>query len=278
MPVTPARLQSSMNTAYIASHVTTDDHWRAEVLWAMKVVSSHYSYVSCMETDRLFELMFPESAIAKSFSCGEKKSAYIICHGLAPYFSQQLKDHVRLLDSFVILFDESFNRFTQNKQMDIHIRFFDDGRNAVHTRYFTSAFLGHTTAANMVDVFVEKLHKLSDLHQVRDADCNAIQQQFRAFVNEVVPVNSTTFKDFNPDNERLDTFLAVYLRCTQYEKLWMVTKKLLILSHGQATVECGFSINSHMAVENVKEESLVAQRIVHDPMPCERVRQTNHKH
>ena len=44
----------------------------------------------------------------------------------------------------------------------------------------------------------------------------------------------------------------------------MVTKKLLILSHGQATDERGFSINSHMAVQNLKEESLVAQRIVHD--------------
>ena len=96
--------------------------------------------------------------------------------------------------------------------------------------------------------FGRVLHKLSDLHQVRDADCNAIQQQFRSFVNEVVPTNSTTFKDFNPDNERLDTFLAVYLKFTQYEKLWMVTKTLLIFSHGQATVECGFSINSHVAV------------------------------
>lgn len=101
-------------------------------------------------------------------------------------------------------------------------------------------------------------------NHVRDADCDAIQQQFRSFVNEVVPANSTTFKDFNPDNERLDTFLAVYLKCTQYEKRWMVTKKLLILSHGQPTVERGFSINSHVTVENLKEESLVAQRIVHD--------------
>ena len=117
---------------------------------------------------------------------------------------------------------------------------------------------------NCIAKFGRVLHKLSDLHQVRDADCDAIQQQFRSFVNEVVLANSTTFKDFNPDNERLDTFLAVYLKCTQYEKLWMVTKKLLILSHGQATVERGFSINSHVAVENLKEESLVAQRIVHD--------------
>ena len=115
MPVTPARLQSSVNTASIASHVTTDDHWRAEVLWAMKVVSSHYSYVSCMETDRLFQLMFPESAIAKSSSCGEKKSAYIICYGLAPYFSQQLKDQVRLLDSFVSLMRASTTSLKTNR-------------------------------------------------------------------------------------------------------------------------------------------------------------------
>ena len=49
--------------------------------------------------------------------------------------------------------------------------------------------------------FGRVLHKFPDLHQVRDADCDAIQQQFRSFVNEVVPANSTTFKDFNPDNE-----------------------------------------------------------------------------
>ena len=94
--------------------------------------------------------------------------------------------------------------------------------------------------------FGRVLQKLSDLHQVRDADCDAIQQQFRSFVNEVVPANSTTFKDFNPDNERLDTFLAIYLRCTLYVKLWMVTKKLLIHSHEQVTVDRGFSIKSHI--------------------------------
>ena len=52
--------------------------------------------------------------------------------------------------------------------------------------------------------FGRVLHELSNLHQFRDPDCDAIQQQFRSFVNEVVPANSTTFKDFNPDNERLE--------------------------------------------------------------------------
>ena len=99
--------------------------------------------------------MFPDSSIAQAFSCGEKKCAYVVCYGLAPYFKQQLQDQVHALDSFVILFDESHNDSTHSKQMDIHIRFFDETRNAVHTRYLTSAFLGHATAANMVDAFLD---------------------------------------------------------------------------------------------------------------------------
>ena len=38
----------------------------------------------------------------------------------------------------------------------------------------------------------------------------------------------------------------------------------MIFSHGQASVESGFSINSSIMVENLQEESLVAQRFVYD--------------
>ena len=38
-----------------------------------------------------------------------------------------------------------------------------------------------------------------------------------------------------------------------------------MLSHGQASVR-GFSVNSNLLVENMHEDSLVAQRIVHDHM------------
>ena len=38
-------------------------------------------------------------------------------------------------------------------------------------------------------------------------------------------------------------------------RLWSVVKNLLILSHGQATVEKGFSINHQIVVENMKEAS-----------------------
>ena len=43
-----------------------------------------------------------------------------------------------------------------------------------------------------------------------------------------------------------------------------VDPQSLILSHGSAAVESGFSINNDMLVENLLEESLVGQRIVYD--------------
>ena len=39
---------------------------------------------------------------------------------------------------------------------------------------------------------------------------------------------------------------------------------IMVLSHGQATVERGFSINKEVEVENLKQENIVAQRIVCD--------------
>lgn len=43
-----------------------------------------------------------------------------------------------------------------------------------------------------------------------------------------------------------------------------MTKLALVLSHGQASVERGFSINKELIVENPKELSLVAQRLIVD--------------
>ena len=103
-----------------------------------------------------------------------------------------------------------------------------------------------------------------DLNQVQEQDCDSITREYRTFLDEVVASNHSTFKEFRCDDERLDTFLSVYLKSDAFNKLWPVCKKLLILSHGQATVERGFSINSQLIVENLKEESVVAQRIVYD--------------
>ena len=88
--------------------VTRDETLKAEILWALKVIMSHYSYKSCEGTSKLFQAMFPDR-IASQFSYGEKKCAYLICFGLAPHFEQLLKDIVKKEEAFVLMFDESLN-------------------------------------------------------------------------------------------------------------------------------------------------------------------------
>ena len=49
-----------------------------------------------------------------------------------------------------------------------------------------------------------------------------------------------------------------------YQKLFKVLQLLLVLSHGEASVERGFSVNKEVEVENLANQSLVAQRLVCD--------------
>ena len=133
--------------------VNRDGTLRAEILWALKAIVSHYSYKSCEGTSKLFQAMFPYSRIASQFSCGEKKCAYLICFGLAPHFKQLLKDIVKKEEAYVLLFVESLNSVCQSKQVDIHIRSWNHDKHQVESRYFTLVFMGHGTADDMVSHF-----------------------------------------------------------------------------------------------------------------------------
>lgn len=126
---------------------------KAEILWCLKMLDSHYSYKSCENVGEIFRCMFNDSSIAKNFSCGEKKAAYLSCFGIAPYFSSLLKTRVKEADGYVLLFDESMNSMNQLKQMDCHLRFWHHDK--VVTRYFSSDFLGHSTA----NVLFEKINE-----------------------------------------------------------------------------------------------------------------------
>ena len=104
------------------------------------------------------------------------------------------------------------------------------------TRYTTSAFLGYATAAIMADAFLDVC---------RGVDLNRMLQ----LLKYVMTRNLACLDQFDDLHQ---------------VKLWHVTKKLLILSRGQATVERGFSINKHIVVENLREVSVVSQRVVYD--------------
>lgn len=62
--------------------------------------------------------------------------------------------------------------------------------------------------------------------------------------------------------KRLDIFLRSAMK--PYPELWGFFKKQLILSHGQATVERGFSINKEVESDNILEDTVVTRRLVCD--------------
>ncbi|KAJ8048024.1 hypothetical protein HOLleu_00178 [Holothuria leucospilota] len=122
-----------------------------------------------------------------------------------------------------------------------------------------------TNKDDCVAKFRRVLHKLVFLKQVNEIDCDSLQWEYEAFLDEAVSRNFSKFKGYSCDDQRLDTFLSMYMNgVPAYDKLWQLTKKLLILSHGQATVERGFSVNAQLIVENMKEKSVVFQRVVHN--------------
>ncbi len=147
-------------TPSASQFVSKEGALRAEVRWVLKLVYNHYSYKSSEDTKEVFADMFPDSQIVHQFACGEKKAAYMSVFGLAEHFKHMLMDSVK--GPFVILFDESLNHKLQEKQMDIHIRFWDEQLNQVKTRYLTSEFMGHATAAIVMEHFVKSVFE-SDL-------------------------------------------------------------------------------------------------------------------
>ncbi|KAK8771091.1 hypothetical protein V5799_025665 [Amblyomma americanum] len=79
---------------------------------------------------------------------------------------------------------------------------------------------------------------------------------------ELLQEEKHTLGSFEKHSKSLDEFFCNLLKFhTSCSNLWGVVKVLLILSHGQATVERGFSINRHIFIENMKE---MARRIVCD--------------
>ena len=77
-----------------------------------------------------------------------------------------------------------------------------------------------------------------------------------------IEARNDTFRSYQPTEIRVDVFLHHAFQSKRYSELW--EKKLLLLSHGQATVERGFSVNKEVETCNMQEETMVTQRLICD--------------
>jgi len=120
---------------------------RAETLWAMKVASEGFSYQSSSGTSTLFKLMFPDSDIAADFTLDADKCSYLIAFGLGPYFHYQTVKSLKSSGNCFCLEIDETATFSGYKQLDKHLRFWDECLNMVVVHYYKSNLLGHAEAS-----------------------------------------------------------------------------------------------------------------------------------
>ncbi|GBN16550.1 hypothetical protein AVEN_227752-1 [Araneus ventricosus] len=166
--ITPTPKESSTDLARdntITPFIESTQCLDAELKWSLKCIESYYSYNSCKDISNLFREMFPDSKIAEKFSCGPTKCSYLISFGIAPYIKGVLFKCLGELNVYSLMFDEALNKSLQAKQMDLHIRFWNEKNQEVETRYVASTFMGHSTAEDILREFYNSTEKL-DLRKV----------------------------------------------------------------------------------------------------------------
>lgn len=148
----------------VQSYISSKDSvTKAEIIWALTTVMSHYSLRSSEFCVEIFPLMFTDSEIAANIALKRTKLSYNIVYGIAPFFHKELLSIIKNCEHFVVAFDESLNKIVKRGQMDISIRFWDCSKTSANvvTRYFDSAFMGHATAEIILQKFLDCLKDLN---------------------------------------------------------------------------------------------------------------------
>ena len=95
--------------------------------------------------------MLPDREIAGQFSMGKTKCRYIILYGLAPHFKGNLREAINSSVYYSLSFNESLDSVQQKCQMNPNVRFWNESRNIVKTRYYDSKFLEKPNAENLFE-------------------------------------------------------------------------------------------------------------------------------
>ena len=110
------------------------------------------------------------------------------------------------------------------------------------------------------------MQRLVKANKISNQSAERAKAQYSSFF-DVIDSNISAFKDFNKENDRLNSFFASFIgRDKSYADRWEVCKVMSTLSHGQSSVGRGFTVNKQLSIENLTEKSLIALRRVADHM------------
>ena len=123
-----------------------------------------------------------------------------------------------------------------------------------------------------IKMFQQALQQLIEARWNTPGEGDTILAQFRRFIAEAWKYNKDKFASFQHENMRLDCFYSEMLEAKEeYKDLWWTLQLLLTLSHSQAAVERGFSVNKEVLAPNMQEESLQAIRLIHSCMLAQKI-------
>ena len=107
------------------------------------------------------------------------------------------------------------------------------------------------------------LQCLCQVKRISDAACDKAYEEYSLFLDSTAVERASEM--FNPATQRVDAwFHDAIADKEEFMTLWSVIKQLLLLSHGQATVERGFSCNKEVVADNLSQVALKARRVVLD--------------
>ena len=122
--------------------------------------------------------------------------------------------------------------------------------------------LHKTIAENRLSIVLEKF--VSN-NLVPAIVAEKIEKEFKQII--AFETTRDQLKTYKRAEIRLDKFWIDIIEihsADNYKNLLKLLKMIMILSHGNAALERGFSVNKECIVENQQEKSLIAQRLIYD--------------
>ena len=135
----------------------------------------------------------------------------------------------------------------------------------------TASSLSPVNMARIASKAQKKFQKMADnlfsLKFITSSVADNAKFQYDQFMSREAVINQEKFLKFNFKTDRLDSFLYQFVAINaDNSDLWKVMKLIFIATRGQNFTERGFSINKLTSDVNMREESIIAQRVIYDAM------------
>ena len=121
-------------------------------------------------------------------------------------------------------------------------------------------------------MFQKLLQYLLDNKQLNARTCDTVMDQYRKWISYIGENKKDEYESYRMDSSTgIDELFFMDIGSNaEYKDLFSVVKDMLILSHGQSSVERGFSDNKELLKGNMHEHTLITYRRAYDGLKSEK--------